>query len=220
MPVRTRTIALQRPYRVQIGVRKTPPVLRGHTMSFLGRLAVVGALFCALAGPASAAPCWKSVVLDWAADGSVDRTYPIACYHQAITHLQRRSAALLERERRHPPRAPARDRVHERTASRGDRRRGRHGQGRLRAATARSSSAASRSCSSRRRRPRRGRMARARRSQGDRPPCTSGKPPARLCPAGPVSERSPSPAPDTRLRPGRLRNVRLRRSEEAPRWRP
>ena len=73
---------------MQVGVRKTPPVLRGHTMSFLGRLAVVGALFCALAGPASAAPCWKSVVLDWAADGSVDRTYPIACYHQAITHLQ------------------------------------------------------------------------------------------------------------------------------------
>ena len=74
---------------MQIDVLETPQLLgRGHTPSILGRLAVVGVLFCALAGPASAAPCWKSVVLDWSADGSVDRTYPIACYHQAIAHLK------------------------------------------------------------------------------------------------------------------------------------
>src|SRR4051812_33754223 len=58
-------------------------------ISLFTRLAIVGALFLVLAGPAgAAAPCWKSVVLDWSADGSVDKTYPIACYHQAIAHLQ------------------------------------------------------------------------------------------------------------------------------------
>lgn len=60
----------------------------GSLTSLFARLAIVGALFLALAGPAAAAPCWKSVVLDWSADGSVDKTYPLACYHQAIAHLQ------------------------------------------------------------------------------------------------------------------------------------
>ena len=32
----------------------------------------------------AAAPCWQRVTLDWAADGSVDKTYPLACYQQAI----------------------------------------------------------------------------------------------------------------------------------------
>lgn len=83
-----RTIALHDPYPAQIGVQKTAQLVgRGHVMSLLGRFAVVGVLFCMLAGPASAAPCWKNVTLDWAADGSVDKTYPVECYHEAIVHL-------------------------------------------------------------------------------------------------------------------------------------
>ena len=60
---------------------------RGHVTALLGRLAVVGLLFFALAGPASAATCWQRLMTDWY-DGSIDRTYPIRCYHQAVTHLQ------------------------------------------------------------------------------------------------------------------------------------
>ena len=57
----------------------------------LGALAVV--VVAALPGHASAlgnadAPCWKRVTLDWAADGVVNQTYPLACYQQAINHLQ------------------------------------------------------------------------------------------------------------------------------------
>jgi hypothetical protein len=53
--------------------------------------AVMAALVCMLAGTASAArataPCWQRLTLDWAADGRVDRTYPLPCYQQAIAHL-------------------------------------------------------------------------------------------------------------------------------------
>ena len=67
------------------------PLLRRAVL--LGVLAVVAV--SALPGQASAAqasaaaaPCWKSVTLDWAADGVVNQTYPIPCYQQAINHLQ------------------------------------------------------------------------------------------------------------------------------------
>ena len=64
----------------------------------LGRFAVAGAvlaaLVCMLAGTATAAsaakataPCWQRLTLDWAADGRVDKTYPLPCYQQAIAHL-------------------------------------------------------------------------------------------------------------------------------------
>jgi hypothetical protein len=54
----------------------------------------MAALVCMLAGTASAAsaakataPCWQRLTLDWAADGRVDKIYPLACYQQAIAHL-------------------------------------------------------------------------------------------------------------------------------------
>ena len=66
----------------------------------MGRLALVtrllrnGALFAllglALTVPQVAvaeAPCSQRVRLDWAADGVVDKTYPVACYQEAIENL-------------------------------------------------------------------------------------------------------------------------------------
>jgi cobalamin biosynthesis Mg chelatase CobN len=39
------------------------------------------------ATPAPAAtPCWKLLLNDWY-DGTISKTYPIHCYHQAIAHL-------------------------------------------------------------------------------------------------------------------------------------
>jgi hypothetical protein len=39
------------------------------------------------ATPAHAAtPCWKLLLNDWY-DGTINKTYPIPCYHQAIAHL-------------------------------------------------------------------------------------------------------------------------------------
>ena len=41
------------------------------------------------AAPAAAAtPCWKAVINDWF-DGRIDKTYPAACYTQALKHLPR-----------------------------------------------------------------------------------------------------------------------------------
>ena len=52
--------------------------------------AVLGLLLLALAGPGTAAaaktPCWKTLINDWY-DTSIDGTYPIPCYQQAIAHL-------------------------------------------------------------------------------------------------------------------------------------
>jgi len=57
----------------------------------LARSLAVVVLCLAFAVPASgapaAAPCWKRVTLDWAADGRVDGTYPRACYQQAIDNM-------------------------------------------------------------------------------------------------------------------------------------
>src|SRR4029079_18666453 len=83
------TIALHRPNHEQTAFGETLLLGMRSLTSLFVRLAIVGALFLALAGPAAAAaPCWKRVVLAWWADGTVDKTYPVACYHQAISHLQ------------------------------------------------------------------------------------------------------------------------------------
>ncbi len=48
---------------------------------------LAGALLALTAGPsAAAAPCWKTLINDWY-DGTIDNTYPIPCYHEAIAHL-------------------------------------------------------------------------------------------------------------------------------------
>ncbi len=48
---------------------------------------LAGLLLLAFAGPAAAAPpCWKSLLTDWY-DGTIDKTYPIPCYRQAVDHL-------------------------------------------------------------------------------------------------------------------------------------
>jgi hypothetical protein len=50
-------------------------------------LVAVCASFAVFASPAPAAtPCWKLLLNDWY-DGTINNTYPIPCYHQAIKHL-------------------------------------------------------------------------------------------------------------------------------------
>ncbi len=49
-------------------------------------LFISAALFFISAGTASAAPCWKTLLNDWY-DGRIDKTYPAACYRDAIKHL-------------------------------------------------------------------------------------------------------------------------------------
>jgi hypothetical protein len=50
-------------------------------------LVTVGASLAVLATPATAAtPCWKLLLNDWY-DGTINNTYPIPCYHQAVNHL-------------------------------------------------------------------------------------------------------------------------------------
>ena len=94
----------------------------------------------------------SALTLDWAADGSVDKTYPLACYPAGDRAPRNGRTHLLERRGRHQARAPARDRGQERRRRR--RRPDAGGQRRARATAAAfrrrcSSSAASRSCSSR-----------------------------------------------------------------------
>ena len=65
---------------------------RGHGSLVLRRVALLaalaGLLLLATGGPASAeAPCWKRVTLDWADNGTVDKTYPPTCYTQAIDNM-------------------------------------------------------------------------------------------------------------------------------------
>jgi hypothetical protein len=51
---------------------------------FAGLVLALGA-----SAPAAAAtPCWKAVINDWF-DGRIDKTYPAACYTQALKHLPR-----------------------------------------------------------------------------------------------------------------------------------
>ena len=48
---------------------------------------LAGVLLLAFAGPATAAPpCWKILLNDWY-DGTIDDTYPIPCYQQAVDQL-------------------------------------------------------------------------------------------------------------------------------------
>jgi cobalamin biosynthesis Mg chelatase CobN len=51
---------------------------------------LAGVLLLALGAQASAAsaapPCWKSLLTDWY-DGTIDKTYPIPCYRQAVDQL-------------------------------------------------------------------------------------------------------------------------------------
>ncbi len=56
-------------------------------------LFLCGVLLCVCAAlvsavPASAAniPCWKKLLNDWY-DGSINKVYPLPCYHEAINHL-------------------------------------------------------------------------------------------------------------------------------------
>jgi hypothetical protein len=51
-------------------------------------VALAGLLLLATVSPASAeAPCWKRVTLDWADNGTVDKTYPLPCYTDAIDNM-------------------------------------------------------------------------------------------------------------------------------------
>jgi hypothetical protein len=63
--------------------------MRGAVKSLV--LVVAAGLVLALGAvkPASAGiPCWKALINDWF-DGTIDKTYPPACYTQAIHHLPR-----------------------------------------------------------------------------------------------------------------------------------
>jgi hypothetical protein len=51
-------------------------------------LAVLTATLAFGAAPAAAkGPCWRALFIDWA-DGRIDKTYPVHCYREAISHLQ------------------------------------------------------------------------------------------------------------------------------------
>ena len=58
-----------------------------------------------LAGGA-ASSCGRAVIDDWYDNGRVDGTYALHCYDDAIDDAAARRARLLEREGRHPARAP------------------------------------------------------------------------------------------------------------------
>jgi hypothetical protein len=47
---------------------------------------VAGGLVATAAPAATKVPCWVKLINDWY-DGSIDGTYPIPCYQQAIDHL-------------------------------------------------------------------------------------------------------------------------------------
>jgi hypothetical protein len=51
-------------------------------------LSASAALVAASPGAAKGqTPCWSKVINDWYDNGRIDRTYPIACYRQALQHL-------------------------------------------------------------------------------------------------------------------------------------
>ena len=35
----------------------------------------------------AAPPCWERVIADWSDNGRVDRSYPLACYREAVKHM-------------------------------------------------------------------------------------------------------------------------------------
>jgi hypothetical protein len=70
---------------------KTVRVTTIHAAVKLLLLALFAGLVLALgtvAPAAAATPCWKAVINDWF-DGRIDKTYPAACYTQALKHLPR-----------------------------------------------------------------------------------------------------------------------------------
>ena len=38
-------------------------------------------------GASAAPPCWERVIADWSDNGRVDRSYPLACYREAVKHM-------------------------------------------------------------------------------------------------------------------------------------
>jgi hypothetical protein len=69
---------------------------RHRTRPALVALIAAATLFALCAQAASAAPaatqratskCWLAVINDWLDNNRVDKTYPVACYTQAIQHL-------------------------------------------------------------------------------------------------------------------------------------
>jgi cobalamin biosynthesis Mg chelatase CobN len=52
-----------------------------------GAVLLAAVLLLAAAAPASAdTPCWKRLLTDWY-DGTIDKTYPIPCYREAVDRL-------------------------------------------------------------------------------------------------------------------------------------
>jgi len=53
-------------------------------------LAVMVGIVLGVALPRSASaapPCWERVIADWSDNGRVDRSYPLACYREAVKHM-------------------------------------------------------------------------------------------------------------------------------------
>src|SRR4051794_14385123 len=62
--------------------------MRRPALFLLIPLAVLTATLSFGAAPAAAkTPCWRALFIDWA-DGRIDKTYPVHCYREAISHLQ------------------------------------------------------------------------------------------------------------------------------------
>jgi hypothetical protein len=62
--------------------------MRRHVLLLLLPLTALTAALSFGAPPAAAkGPCWRALFVDWA-DGRIDKTYPVHCYREAISHLQ------------------------------------------------------------------------------------------------------------------------------------
>ena len=76
-------------------------------------------------GRASAAtPCWKQIVNDWSVDGSIDKTYTVSCYRDALRTYRRtcattRASATTSRAHSRPPPPRAHPRVNQRAREAG-----------------------------------------------------------------------------------------------------
>ena len=61
---------------------------RTHLAGVLLAVTVGIVLGVALPRSVSAAPpCWERVIADWSDNGRVDRSYPLACYREAVKHM-------------------------------------------------------------------------------------------------------------------------------------
>ena len=62
--------------------------MRRPSAVLLFALAALTAVLAFGAAPAAAKqPCWRALFVDWG-DGRIDKTYPVHCYRDAISHLQ------------------------------------------------------------------------------------------------------------------------------------